>query len=218
MLIVWASRGLSGGTDWGAIATATGNSLLLAGLAALAATVVALPVAWLGARHPGRFATLVEGATTTGYALPGIVVALSLVFFGIRVAPALYQTLAMLVIAMVVLFLPLATGAIRAALLQVPARLEEAARGSGRSPLMAALTITVPLARRGVLAGAALVFLTTIKELPAVLLLSPIGFETLPAEIWKESSRLFFEAAAIPALVLLAVSAVPLWLLVGRTE
>ncbi len=218
MLIVWASRGLSGGTDWGAIATATGNSLLLAGMAALAATVVALPVAWLGARHPGRFATLVDGATTTGYALPGIVVALSLVFFGIRVAPALYQTLAMLVIAMVVLFLPLATGAIRAALLQVPARLEEAARGSGRSPLMAALTITVPLARRGVLAGAALVFLTTIKELPAVLLLSPIGFETLPAEIWRESSRLFFEAAAIPALVLLAVSAVPLWLLVGRTE
>ena len=190
MLIVWASRGLSGETDWGAIAAATGHSLLLAGLAALAATIVALPVAWLGARHPGRYATLVEGATTTGYALPGIVVALALVFFGIRAVPALYQTLAMLVFAMVVLFLPLATGAIRAALLQVPPRLEEAARGAGRSPVAAALTVTVPLARRGVLAGAALVFLTTIKELPAVLLLSPIGFDTLPAEIWQQSSRL----------------------------
>jgi len=216
MLVVWALRSVSGTTDWEVIAGATGNSLLLAGLAAIAATAVALPVAWLGARFPGRLATLVEGATTTGYALPGIVVALALVFFGIRAVPALYQTLAMLVIAMVVLFLPLATGAIRTSLLQVSPRLEEAARGAGRSPLSAVLTVTVPLARRGVLAGAALVFLTTIKELPAVLLLSPIGFDTLPAEIWKESSRLFFEAAAVPALVLLAVSAPPLWLLVGR--
>ena len=218
MLVLWASRGVSGATDSDVIASATGNSLLLAALAALATTLVALPVAWLGARHRGRFATLVESAATTGYALPGIVVALALVFFGIRAVPALYQTLAMLVIAMVVLFLPLATGSIRASLLQISPRLEEAARGAGRSPLAAAMTVTLPLARRGVLAGAALVFLTTIKELPAVLLLSPIGFDTLPAEIWKESSRLFFEAAAIPALVLLAVSAPPLWLLAGRAR
>jgi iron(III) transport system permease protein len=216
MLLMWATRSVAGTTEWDVIARAAANSLLLATLAAAAATLVALPVAWLSARFPGRLSTLVDGLTTSGYALPGIVVALALVFFGIRAVPALYQTLAMLVLAMVVLFLPLATGAIRAALLQISPRLEEAARGAGRSPLAAARTITVPLARRGVLAGAALVFLTTIKELPAVLLLSPIGFETLPAEIWQESSRLFFEAAAVPALVLLAISAPPLWLLVGR--
>jgi iron(III) transport system permease protein len=180
--------------------------------------VLAVPVAWLGVRHPGRLSSGVEAVSTTGYALPGIVVALALVFVGIRAVPALYQSLAMLVLAMVVLFLPLAAGSIRAALLQVPPRLEEAARSAGRGPLDAALTVTAPLARGGALAGAALVFLTAIKELPAVILLAPIGFDTLPVEVWQQTNRSFFESGAVPALILLAVSAPPLWLLVGRSR
>ena len=138
MLLYWSAQSVAGDVDWGVVTTAAGNSLLLAGLAALATTLVALPVAWLGARFPGRWSAAVDTATTTGYALPGIVVALALVFFGIRAVPALYQSLAMLVFAMVVLFLPLAVGSARAALLQVPPRLEEAARSRGarrwRSP------------------------------------------------------------------------------------
>lgn len=218
MLLYWSVQSVAGDVDWEVVTTAAGNSLLLAGLAALVTTVAALPVAWLGARFPGRWSAAVDTLTTTGYALPGIVVALALVFFGIRAVPVLYQSLAMLVLAMVVLFLPLAVGSARAALLQVPPRLEEAARVSGRSPLAVAWTVTIPLARSGVLAGAALVFLATIKELPAVVLLSPIGFETLPLVIWQETTRSFFESGAVPALVLLAVSAPPLWLLVGRTR
>jgi iron(III) transport system permease protein len=81
-----------------------------------------------------------------------------------------------------------------------------------------AATIVAPLARRGTVAGAALVFLAAAKELPVVLLLSPIGFDTLPATIWRESTRSFFEEGAIPALILLAVSAPPLWFLLGRSE
>ena len=218
MLVYWSAQSVAGDVDWDVVAIAARNSLLLAGLAALVTTVAALPVAWLGARFPGRWSAAVDTATTTGYALPGIVVALALVFFGIRAVPVLYQSLAMLVIAMVVLFLPLAVGSARAALLQVPPRLEEAARSSGRSPLAVAWSVTIPLARSGVLAGAALVFLATIKELPAVVLLSPIGFDTLPLVIWQETTRSFFESGAVPALVLLAVSAPPLWLLVGRTR
>lgn len=216
MLLYWSGQSVAGSVEWDAVLRAARNSLLLAALAAAAAALAALPVAWLGARAPGRWSATVDAATTTGYALPGIVVALALVFFGIRVVPVLYQSLAMLVFAMVVLFLPLAVGAVRAALLQVPPRLEEAARGAGRSPLDAALTVTVPLARRGLLAGAALVFLAAMKELPAVILLSPIGFETLPLEIWQQTTRSFFESGAVPALILLAVSAPPLWFLVGR--
>lgn len=218
MLAYWSAQSVAGEVDWALVGEAAGNSLLLAGLAALATTIAALPVAWLGARSPGRFSSAVDAVTTSAYALPGIVVALALVFFGIRAVPALYQSLAMLVFAMTILYLPLAAGAARAALLQVPPRLEEAARGCGRSPLAVALTVTVPLARSGVLAGAALVFLATIKELPAVVLLSPIGFDTLPLVIWQETTRSFFESGAVPALVLLAVSAPPLWLLVGRAR
>ncbi len=75
---------------------------------------------------------------------------------------------------------------------------------------------TAPLAASGVIAGGALVFLTAIKELPATLILAPIGFETLATEIWSATSVGFFERGAVPSLVLLAISAVPLYLLIGR--
>jgi len=170
----------------------------------------------LSVRHRGRLSAVVERLSYTGHALPGIVVALALVFFGTRVMIGLYQTLAMLVFAFTVLFLPLAVGVVRSALLQVSPRVEEAARGLGRSPLQVLRTITAPLMASGVLAGAALVFLTAIKELPATLILAPIGFDTLATEIWQTTSVGFFERGAIPSLALLAVSAVPLYLLTVR--
>jgi iron(III) transport system permease protein len=74
----------------------------------------------------------------------------------------------------------------------------------------------VPLTSSGILAGAALVFLTTMKELPATLLLSPIGFETLATRIWSATSDAFFARAAAPALILIGVSAVPMYLLLIR--
>ena len=144
--------------------------------------------------------------------------ALTLVFFGTRVALPLYQTLAMLVFAFVVLLLPLAVGAMRASLLQVSPRLEEAARSVGRGPLSVLRTITAPLAAGGVAAGAALVFLTAVKELPATLVLAPIGFETLSTEIWTATSVGFYERGAIPSLVLLLISAPPLYLLTTRHQ
>jgi iron(III) transport system permease protein len=122
----------------------------------------------------------------------------------------------MTVIALVIVCLPLAITATRAAVLQLPPRLEEAARGSGRSPLGVLATVGIPLTRAGILAGAALVFVAAIKELPVVVLLSPIEFSTLPLVIWQESTRAFFESGAIPALVLLLVTAPGVWLLVGR--
>ena len=186
------------------------------GLAAAAAALCAIPVALLSARFPGRLSSVVERSSYAGYALPGIVVALALVFFGTRVAPALYQSLAMLVFAWVVLFLPQAIGTTRASLLQVSPRVEEAARSMGRSPLAVLRTVTAPLAAGGVLAGAALVFLTAVKELPAALILAPIGFDTLSTEIWNTTSVGFFERGAVPSLVLLAVSAAPLYLLTAR--
>ncbi|MDQ3571516.1 MAG: ABC transporter permease subunit, partial [Actinomycetota bacterium] len=216
VLVYWSFQSFAGSLDWAEIAAAAGNSLLASGLCALAAAICAIPVAVLSVRYRGRFATVVERLSYTGHALPGIVVALALVFFGTRVAIGLYQTLAMLVFAFVVLFLPLAVGVTRAALLQVSPRLEEAARSMGRSPFAVLRTITAPLLASGVLAGAALVFLTAIKELPATLILAPTGFDTLATEIWKATNVGFFERGAVPSLILLAVSAVPLYLLAAR--
>ncbi|HEX8207847.1 MAG TPA: iron ABC transporter permease, partial [Solirubrobacteraceae bacterium] len=217
VLVYWATKSLG---DWDGVLGATANSLTGAALAAGVAAVAALPVALLAARHPGRPSSWIERLSFAGHALPGIVVALALVFLGTRAWPSLYQTLSMLVVAYVVLFLPQAIGSIRAALLQIDPHVEEAARSLGRSPLAVLRTITAPLARSGVLAGAALVFLTAVKELPATLLLAPIGWDTLATEIWRLTSSGFFERGAVPSLVLLAVSAVPLALLTirGQTE
>jgi iron(III) transport system permease protein len=76
--------------------------------------------------------------------------------------------------------------------------------------------ITLPLARPGVLAGAALVFLSSMKELPATLLLRPIGFETLATEIWQATSIDAYSDAAPSALLLIVVSAPLVYLLAAR--
>jgi iron(III) transport system permease protein len=214
----WSLQSVAGAPDWGAIAAGAANSLIAAGLAAGAAAALAIPVALLSARHAGTLSATVERASHAGYALPGIVVALALVFFGTRVAEPLYGSLALLVFAWVVLFLPQAIGSIRAALLQVSPRVEEAARSMGRGPFAVVRTVTAPLAAAGVTAGAALVFLTAVKELPAALILAPIEFDTLATEIWRATSVGFFERGAVPSLVLLALSAVPLYLLTARGE
>ncbi len=155
-------------------------------------------MAVLAVRFPGYATRAIERFGYAGYALPGIVVALALVFFGTRVALPLYQTLAMLVFALTIHYLPLAVGPVGAALMQVPPRLEEAARGLGRTPLQVFRTITRPLVTSGVLAGAALVFLHALKELPATLLLAPIGFETLATDIFRQTTTGFFEAGRGP--------------------
>ena len=216
MLAYWSMRSFAGTTNWEEIGVAALNSLLTAGLAAAIAGACALGIAVLGVRYPSPLAVVVDRVAHVGYALPGIVVALALVFFATRVALPLYQTVTLLILALVILFLPQAIGAIRAALLQMSPHLEEAARSLGRSRFYAFRTVTAPLAVGGLAAGVALVFLTAIKELPAVLILAPIEFSTLATEIWSASEVGFFERAAAPSLVLLAISAIPLYLLSVR--
>lgn len=216
VLVYWSLQSFAGSPNWGETLEAASSSLLVSGLAALVAAACAIPVAVLAVRFSSRGARLIERLTYTGYALPGIVVALALVFFATRAFPAIYQTLALLVFAFVVLFLPLAIGSARASLQQVSPHVEEVARSVGRSPANVLRTVTAPLMASGILAGAALVFLTAIKELPATLILAPIGFETLATEIWNATSVGFFERGAIPSLVLLAVSAPSLYFLLDR--
>ena len=212
----WVARGVSAGEPLQFLWGAAWNSLHVSLLAALAAVVAALPVAVLTVRYPGKVSTLLERISYVGFALPGIAVALALVFFGANYATPLYQTLGLLVFAYVVLFLPTAMGSIRASLLQVSPRVEEAARGLGRKPFYVFATVTLPLVRPGVLAGAALVFLLTMKELPATLIMGPIGFETLATSIWSAASEAFFAQAAAPALILVLVSSIPMAFLIFR--
>jgi iron(III) transport system permease protein len=215
VLVYWLARGL----DRAELPLQEAlNSVSASALAAVAAAAAAIPIAVLSSRYPSRWTQLLERLSFMGNALPGIVIALSLVFFAANYASRLYQTLALLVFAYVVRFLPQALAGVESALASVGPRIEEAARSLGRGPVEAAFTVTVPLIRSGIFAGAALVFLSAMKELPATLLLRPIGFETLATEIWKLTSVGAYSRAALPALLLIAVSAPFVYFLSSRHE
>lgn len=210
VLAYWLGQGLLAGVPLQSVWGPALNSTYVSGLASIVIVAAAIPVAILAVRYQGPLSALVERASYIGFALPGIVIALALVFFGVRYATPLYQTLAMLIFAYVVRFLPQAVGAARTSLLQVNPRMEEAARSLGSTAPEAIGRITIPLLHRGLLAGAGLVFLTVMKELPATLILSPIGFETLATSIWSATGEGLFARAAVPALILIVVSFVPM--------
>jgi iron(III) transport system permease protein len=199
------------------IATAAANSLTFAAAGAALTMLLALPVGLLVARVPGPLSSVVERLGYLTHALPGVVIGLSLVFFGVNVAYPLYQTRWLLTLAYAALFLPLAVAAVSAAAGQAPPVLEEVARSLGRSPARVFATVTVPLTVPGIAAGAALVFLTCMKELPATLLLRPTGMDTLATELWTHTTVAAYAAAAPYAALLVALSAIPTWFLAART-
>ncbi|MFB6107328.1 MAG: ABC transporter permease [Haloplanus sp.] len=192
------------------------NSVYVSVLAAVATVLAALPIAYVSATSGSRLTRLLERSTYVGYAVPGIVLALALVFLGANYLPWLYQTLPLLVFAYVVRFLPQAVGATRSSVLQVDADLLGAARTLGESPSGAFRRVTLPLIAPGLVASAALVFLTTMKELPATLILHPTGFTTLVTYIWRVQEAGYYGRAALPALVLVAVSALSMVMLLRQ--
>ena len=183
--------------------------------AAILASLIALPLAALAARYRGRWVGALEGAGYLSNALPGIVVGLSLVFFSLSVLPSLYQTVPILVFAYAVLFMPKALGTSRSSIESVSPSLVAVARTLGASPLAAWWKITVRLALPGLGVGALLVAVTTMKELPATLMLSPIGFNTLATELWSRTASGEFATAAPFATVLVLVAAIPAMILSG---
>lgn len=179
------------------------NSVQASLLAALGAVIVAIPVAY--AATAGKFGRLMERATYLGYGVPGIVMGTVLVYLGLRL-PFLYQTLALLVIAYMLRFLPLAVGSVRSMAERLDGNLIHAARTLGAAPPEVFRRVSLPLALRGIVAGGALVFLESMRELPATLLLRPTGFETLATNLWQVYEAGYFGRAAIPGLLLVIIS------------
>ena len=214
----WLGRGIAAGTELPDVGGPLRNTLTLGVVGAAVTTALAVAPAVLSARYGGFMARLVEQATFVAHALPGLVVALALVFFGIAYARPLYQTTWMLLLAYIVLFVPNALAALRAPLLRQDAHLEDAAASLGRRPLSILATVTLPLARPGASAAFVLVFLTIVKELPATLLLSPPGYRTLAGVTWSTSSEAFLGSAALPGLLIIGLAAIPAAVLAWRGD
>ena len=213
VLIGWLVRGLATGATVSVPLTAIVGSLTGATLAAILAVIAAIPIVVLGVRHQSRATTWLERVVYVLFSLPHITVAIAVVAFTVRYARPVYQSLLVLVVVYASMFLAQATGPAKAALLQVDPRLDEASRSLGAGQASTLLRIGIPLMSRGLLAGALLVFVTTLKELPATLLLRPSGFTTLAVRIWSASGELLYTQAAASALLLIAVSVIPVYYL-----
>ena len=183
------------------------NSVYLALLAALVACIFALPVAYYSGRANSLISRIIERATYVGFAVPGVVIGLALVFLGTRTVPSLYREgVILLVFAYVVRFLPQAVGTVRSSVLQIDDETIEAAYTLNAGRFETFRRVTLPLILPGLIAGAVLVFLTTMKELPMTLMLQPIGMDTLVIIVWEAQDALAYRYAAIPALLLVLIS------------
>lgn len=225
-LIRWAWVGIANNVDPGgkfsselsALGDPTWTTAWLSVTAGAVAVVVVLPVALLNARYRSPVTGPATVSVVAGLAIPGLVIALSLAFWSLNVDQLawLYQTVPLLLAAYVVHFGCQAMRAVEVAVFNVPPRLDESARLLGAGPVRRALTIDLPLMRPGLLAGGGLVLLSTVKELPATLLLAPTGLQTLTTKVWGAFEDGFLAEAGLASVTLVAVSGALTWLLVLR--
>jgi len=216
ILIFWLIRGISNGEPMIFSLSITIATLTVSIVTSIITVLFAITMSLIIVRYPNRINRLFESLSYTGYALPGVVVAISLVYFGANYALPLYQTHFLLVLSYIILFFPVALGATNASLLTIDPKLEQSARILNHSYPNVIRKITIPLMKPGLMMAASLVFLLTAKELPATLILGPIGFKTLATQVWAASSEAFFAQAAAPALTIILISILPLSIFISR--
>lgn len=221
-LALWTSRSRSPLSDsLGDLAAPAANTAFAGAITAVVAVAAVLPVAYLTTRYRSMAAGVSNALVVGAFALPGLVIALALAR-GVLQVPGLvglYQTFPLLVFAYVVHFGAQSLRASQVAVAAVPARLDDAARMLGANRVRRFATIDVPLMLPGLAAGAGLVLLSTMKELPATLLLRPFDFDTLATRIWTATEEAALPEAGLASLVLVCVSALLTWfLVVRRTE
>lgn len=208
--IYWMARGTKFALGGVSILNAGLHTAFFGACAGAIATVAAIPVALLAIRHDSLKARLMERSTYLVLAMPGLVIALALSYFAERYAGGFgYQTSALLILAYSILFFPLALVGVRASIIHIPVGFEEAARSLGQSRRRAFLRVTMRIAGPGLAASFCLVFLATITELTATLLLVPINVQTLSTQFWAYQQNLSYGQAAPFALVIVLIAAVP---------
>lgn len=191
------------------LATATWTTVRYSALGALLAVVLALPVAMMTFRRTTMTRGVVERSTFVAQAVPGVAIALALVYFATHYFFRVYQTSLLLIVAYAILHFPLALACVKASVAQAPPALADLGRSLGRHPVAVFFRVTLPLLAPGLLAGFCLVFLTAVTELTATLVLAPIGVQTLATQFWAFSSEVAYGAAAPYAAVIIVLAAIP---------
>ena len=215
VLSYWLIRGLSAGNSVRAVFGGVVGSLSVSLLAALFSVIVSTPIIMVS-QYRSKFGNVLERIMLALYGLPHISVGVAILFITIKIFPSIYQSFTALIISYLIVFLPQAIGAGQASMEQVKSNYLDASSGLGMSKLKSFYRITLPLIYRGLFAGGALVFLSTMKELPQTLLLRPTGLNTMAIDIWSYASEGLFTQAAFSSFILLAISAIPTYILSTR--
>ena len=212
------------------------NSFTVAGLTAILGTGIALVLAYAN-RVTGPAFPLAHRAitfSTLGYAIPGAVLAVGLLAplsqidqsltrwsrdtFNLSHGLLLTGSVFVLVYALVVRFLTVSYNTINEAMVQLPPSMDDAARSLGASRWRVLWAIHLPVLSPSLIAGASLVFIDAIRELPATLILRPLNFETLATRVYRLASDERLSEAALPSLIIIAFGLIPVLLLdrIGR--
>ncbi|WP_064601913.1 ABC transporter permease [Photobacterium sp. J15] len=202
------------------------NSLFVATVAALLAVLLALTVNFYRRLDGGRSTLVPIRMSSLGYAVPGTVLAIGVMIpltsadhllndmaisFGFG-RPGLFfsGTMIAIIFAFVVRFAAVAIGSIESSLAKVPPSLDMASKTMGYASTQMLRRVHLPLIRRGCLIAGLLVFIESMKELNAALLLRPFNFETLATYVFNFASDEQLELAALPAIILVFVGLIPL--------
>jgi iron(III) transport system permease protein len=230
----WAADGIRAGQVAPDFAALLWRTCVLAGTTAAVASVLAVLLAYAGRLHGTGTVRVAAQLVSMGYALPGAVIAvgvlLPLAWADHALVPPLERALgrplgllltgsaAGLILAYVVRFLAVGLQTVDASLGKIPPSLDDAARMLGARAGSALRRVHLPLVRGGLLTAVVLVFVETMKEMPATLLLRPFGLNTLAVEIWERTSEAMWQEAAMPALTLVGVGLIPVVLLIRLTS
>lgn len=213
------------------------NTVKISVIATIATLICGLIVVWSAriTRHGNRFkiSRILARASTIGYALPGTVLAIGmltpimliedfsakiwLLLMGLKLDLILINTSAALVCAYVIRFLAISIGGIESGLSRIPPSLEQASRLLGETSSGTLRRVHLPLLRPAMGAAALLIFVDSMKELPATLLLRPINFETLATWLYAEAARGTYEEGAVAALAIVVTGLLPV-ILIARTQ
>ncbi|MBO6718164.1 MAG: iron ABC transporter permease [Rhizobiaceae bacterium] len=226
----YASRRLYQFTDPD-LAEALVNSIMVATAAAIVTVFVALLLIHAARLDRSRPVAIATRLAMIGYALPGTVLGLGLLFalaridntvdalardlLGVSTGLIFTGSAAAVVLVCSIRFMALAEGALRGGIEKLPPHLDEAARSLGRSPTRSAVGVMLPLLKPAVLTAAVFVFVDTMKELSATILLRPFGFNTLATSVFEDASRGAVEDGAMASLAIIATAIVPVVLLSG---
>jgi len=205
------------------------NSLTLAGTAALVTVAGAVAVGFRARSRPGRQSRALLLGAGLGYAVPGGVIAVGLLVpfagldnlidawararFGVSTGLIFTGTIGLLVLAYLVRFMAVALNAFDAGLATVSPRVDAVARTLGRGPVGVLAAVHLPILKGSLLTAILIVFVDTLKELPATMIMRPFDFDTLAVQAHRLASDERLAAAAVPSLVIAGIGLLPVILI-----